>query len=492
MVFANLSNLVYVEVCKTVKNVVATLVLLVACACLIFAFSPAKAYADPTYTMSVVSKDAIANGNSSYTVAPGDTFTVSLMLESTEGASYTMYAMSTTLRYSASMLEVVSIETNNDIVGHTTSANNGYQTAVFNYMSTSFGTTWDSSVPLANITFKALKEGNAAITFQRVNICNKTGSKSFDCTCKNASFESTYDIPVTAALSVPNTCKDPKFGEEFYVNVTTDNIPVAMNGTFKYSDNLTLVSIESGSALSGKDITFNYEQGSPTFSYSTNAAETDESGGTGAESGLNELTASSVESVDVVAAYSAMAAAAGVENGCATASAIATAIGVENGGATLATSAMAAAEDDDDATAGTGGTATTDENVVVVAKFKCTGVGPMSVSLESANATATTHSKSTELNIEQVQESIDLNAPSGDVNNSSAVNVVDAQIVYDMTNGVYDETDMRNLLLNVWKEQGAVTYEMIESVANVNADDQVDAADAYAILYFVVNGTFNS
>ncbi len=476
MVFAHFCNLVYAAVGKAVKNVGATLVLLVASACLIFAFSPTNAYADPTYTMSLVSKDAIANGNSSYTVAPGDTFTVSLMLESTEGASYTMYAISSTLRYSASMLEVVSIETNNDVVGHTTSVSNGYQTAVFNYMSTSFGTTWDSSVPLANITFKALKEGNAAVTIQRANICNKTGSKSFDCTFNNASFESTYDIPVTAALSVPNTCKDPKFGEEFYVTVTTDNIPAAMNGTFKYSDNLTLLGIESGSALSGKDITFNYEQGSPTFSYSTNTAAADESGDTGAESGSTELTASSAESLDVVTAYSIMAAASGEENG----------------GAVLAASAAAAATDDDDATAVTGSAATQDENVVVVAKFKCTGVGPVSVSLENANAAATANSKSAELNLDQVQASANLSALAGDVNNSGAVNVVDAQIVYDMTNGVYDESDTRNRLLNVWKEQGSVTYEMIESVANVHADDQVDASDAYAILYFAVNGIFGN
>ena len=62
---------------------------------------PGTAFAgNPTYPMQVVSHDAPKS------LSPGDTFSVDLVL-SRDGASvYTMYAMSSTVRYDTSMLEV--------------------------------------------------------------------------------------------------------------------------------------------------------------------------------------------------------------------------------------------------------------------------------------------------------------------------------------------------------------------------------------------------
>lgn len=61
----------------------------------------------------------------------------------------------------------------------------------------------------------------------------------------------------------------------------------------------------------------------------------------------------------------------------------------------------------------------------------------------------------------------------GDVNASGAINIVDAQIAYDLSRGRYREHDYFNIL---WAR------------ANVNGDETVDAADARALQYFVHYG----
>lgn len=405
-----------------------------------FVAFPVRAYAAPTYTMSVVSEDAVVDTNGSYQVAPGDTFTVSLMLENNQNTSYTMYAMSATVRYDTSMLEVVSKSTNNKIDIYTTSAGNTMEDAVLNFMAgTLKGVTWENGTPLMTVTFKALKEGTTPITIQRANISNSTGMGKYACTCNNATFSVTCDIPLpeSVTMSLSTAAQNLKVGSVLSVNVDMDDIPGAAKGTLVYSDNLKLISIERGSALPDNEVSFEYEQGSSTFSFTKN-------GGTTGETQATKSAA---------------------------ASSLYTALDEENQNVTK--------------TSGT----------VAVATFECTAVGAYEVSV-SASAAATPHANEVKLNGASLNSDaelapVGLKALSGDVNNSGIVNIVDAQIVYDMVaTTVYAyNSSARESLMNVWKDQGNVEYTMVEEVANVNGGE-LDATDAFAIQYYVHHGTF--
>ena len=405
-----------------------------------FVAFPVRAYAAPTYTMSVVSEDAVVDANGSYQVAPGDTFTVSLMLENNQNTSYTMYAMSATVRYDTSMLEVVSKSTNNKIDIYTTSAGNTREDAVLNFMAgTLKGVTWENGTPLMTVTFKALKEGTTPITIQRANISNSTGMDKYACTCNNATFSVTCDIPLpeSVTMSLSTAAQNLKVGSVLSVNVDMDDIPGAAKGTLVYSDNLKLISIERGSALSDNEVSFEYEQGSSTFSFVKNGGTT----------GETQATKS------------------------ATASSLYTALDEENQNVTKTS------------------------GIVAVATFECTAVGAYEVSV-SASAAATPHANVADLSVAPLSSGaelapVGLKALSGDVNNSGIVNIVDAQIVYDMVvNTMYAyNSSARESLMNVWKDQGNVEYTMVEEVANVNGGE-LDATDAFAIQYYVHHGTF--
>ena len=143
------------------------------------AVAPQVAYADtPTYSMSV-----LGDGSS---IAPGDTFTVSLNLDNNEGSSYTMYAMSATVRYDTSMLEVVSMDMNNGIDVYTASAGGGWTQVVLNFKARTLkGTTWNNG-SLMDITFRALGEGSTSVMITRANISNSTGRGSYPCACSDA------------------------------------------------------------------------------------------------------------------------------------------------------------------------------------------------------------------------------------------------------------------------------------------------------------------
>ena len=96
---------------NVMKKACIVCVLVAALAGLTAAIAPQHAYADsPTYTMSVV-----AGEDAPSSVAPGDTFTVSLELQNNGSSQYTKYAMSATVRYNTGMLDVASLETNNSI-----------------------------------------------------------------------------------------------------------------------------------------------------------------------------------------------------------------------------------------------------------------------------------------------------------------------------------------------------------------------------------------
>ena len=67
----------------------------------------------------------------------------------------------------------------------------------------------------------------------------------------------------------------------------------------------------------------------------------------------------------------------------------------------------------------------------------------------------------------------------GDVNGNLRVNVVDAQIVYDMARGRYGDNYVDLPLPADW------TYATLLWTTDVNRDDAVDAVDAFAIQRFV-------
>jgi hypothetical protein len=133
----------------------------------------------------------------------------------------------------------------------------------------------------------------------------------------------------------------------------------------------------------------------------------------------------------------------------------------------------------------------TTDGTVAVATFKCTKAGSASVSL--TKACGSKFGDPTELEIADAKLdafTIGLNpAIKGDVNNSGKLNVVDAQVAYDMVNKVYaDGTESRTKLINCWEpDTTGATYELIEGVANVNGGD-FDAQDAFAILVAAHNG----
>ena len=83
-----------------------------------------------------------------------------------------------------------------------------------------------------------------------------------------------------------------------------------------------------------------------------------------------------------------------------------------------------------------------------------------------------------------VKEAATVEGTKGDVNNSGTINIVDAQIVYDLGNNVYGASYEKFPFPENW------TLSTLASVANVNNDDTIDAADALAIQRYAHRGSF--
>ena len=73
----------------------------------------------------------------------------------------------------------------------------------------------------------------------------------------------------------------------------------------------------------------------------------------------------------------------------------------------------------------------------------------------------------------------------GDVSGNGLVNIVDAQVTYDMATGIYGEDYATLQLPAGW------THATLLWAANVNSDDAIDAADAFAIQHFVHRGAWS-
>ena len=136
----------------------------------------------------------------------------------------------------------------------------------------------------------------------------------------------------------------------------------------------------------------------------------------------------------------------------------------------------------------------TEDGTVAKATFTCTKAGDATVSLAGVKAGAALDpSEPEELSVADLKLSVGLNALAGDVNNSGKVNIVDAQVTYDMVKGNYaDGSEARTNLLKCWTpETTGATYDLIVDVANVNGDE-LTASDAFAIQYFVHYGKFGA
>ena len=72
----------------------------------------------------------------------------------------------------------------------------------------------------------------------------------------------------------------------------------------------------------------------------------------------------------------------------------------------------------------------------------------------------------------------------GDANGNGRVNIVDAQVVYDMATGAYG-ADYAALALPAGWTRATLLW-----AANVNGDDAIDAVDAFAIQRFVHYGAW--
>ena len=179
--------------------IVAFLAAALAMLCCVVSFSlPGKAFADGTYSLSVA-------GGSSEAIKPGDTFTVNVNLANNESSSYTMYAMSTTLRYNSDMLELVDYSTANRVDAYTSAQSgswSGWTDIVLNYKANTLkGSTWESPNSILTLTFRAVGEGSSDIMFRRVNISNSTGMGRYPCVCTDATVTIAYNSPSTPGVS---------------------------------------------------------------------------------------------------------------------------------------------------------------------------------------------------------------------------------------------------------------------------------------------------
>ena len=74
----------------------------------------------------------------------------------------------------------------------------------------------------------------------------------------------------------------------------------------------------------------------------------------------------------------------------------------------------------------------------------------------------------------------------GDANGNGRVNIVDAQVIYDLSKGVYGADYASFKLPSGWGMSA------LRWVANVNGDDAIDATDAFAVQYFTHYGSYGA
>ena len=107
-----------------------------------------------------------------------------------------------------------------------------------------------------------------------------------------------------------------------------------------------------------------------------------------------------------------------------------------------------------------------------------------SVSLKDAFVTGPVEASEFPLEVTQpAQVSIIANALKGDANGNGRMNIVDAQVVYDLGNGKYGADYAQYVLPATW------THATLLWAADVNNDAAIDAVDAFAIQHAIHAGT---
>ena len=109
----------------------------------------------------------------------GDTFVVSEVMSASGEDAYVLYALSTTVHYDESALELVSFEVGSaDGNVHTSGGD-----VIFNtYARSLAGYAMKSGEAVCSLTFKVLTEGSTELSVSRVNMSNYTGMRSMPCT----------------------------------------------------------------------------------------------------------------------------------------------------------------------------------------------------------------------------------------------------------------------------------------------------------------------
>lgn len=127
---------------------------------------------------------------------------------------------------------------------------------------------------------------------------------------------------------------------------------------------------------------------------------------------------------------------------------------------------------------------------VVTATFECVGTGDATVGMGDV-----TVGKSGDVNEYDIADPdplklyIALKGAKGDLNGDGFVNIVDAQIAFDLATGKFDEGSPYEAIIACWAEQKA-DLSTIKTFADVNGDGELDAVDARAIQYAIHNGGF--
>jgi hypothetical protein len=127
---------------------------------------------------------------------------------------------------------------------------------------------------------------------------------------------------------------------------------------------------------------------------------------------------------------------------------------------------------------------------VVTATFECVGTGDATVGM--GDVTVGKSVDVTEYDVadpDPLKLYIALKGAKGDLNGDGVVNIVDAQIAFDLATGKYDEGSPYEAIIACWAEQKA-DLSTIKTFADVNGDGELDAADARAIQYAIHNGGF--
>lgn len=129
------------------------------------------------------------------------------------------------------------------------------------------------------------------------------------------------------------------------------------------------------------------------------------------------------------------------------------------------------------------------DGTVAVATFTCVSAGKATVGATGGYAGYSADSDEYKIvDATSLECTVNLNGTLGDVNNSGTINIVDAQIAYDIAANRYAEGEALTSLIACWGN--GATLDLIKVYVDVNADGTVDALDARAIQYYVHYGSF--